>query len=65
MEQWEYLLIFLDDAWIEAMLILNKFSIEKTKHKLDMLYTVRSLVPLFFEERTPLSPRIQKVMDTV
>ncbi|GLV36713.1 uncharacterized protein CBL_02452 [Carabus blaptoides fortunei] len=53
-----------DDVFLIAMLQRNKFSLEKTKKKLDMLYTVRTIVPDFLSDREPLNPQMQRVLDT-
>lgn len=46
-------IIILADRRIETMLIYNKMSIEKTKEKLDMFFTVRKLLPEFFQYCVP------------
>ncbi|GJQ86155.1 hypothetical protein Trydic_g13435 [Trypoxylus dichotomus] len=53
-----------DDQWLITFLRGCKFSLEKTKEKLDMYYTMRTLVPEFFKDRDPFSPRIQQVLKT-
>ncbi|KAG5886250.1 hypothetical protein JTB14_020814 [Gonioctena quinquepunctata] len=52
-----------DNNTIMNFLMINKFSIENTKPKLDLYYTMRSLFPDFFENKHPLSPNMQKLMD--
>ena len=42
-----------EDARIRNFLNLNKFSIEKTKVKIDMYYTIRSITPELFEVSNP------------
>ncbi|KAJ3644405.1 hypothetical protein Zmor_022139 [Zophobas morio] len=39
----------MEDVKIRNFLNLNKFSIEKTKEKIDMYYTIRSVIPDVFE----------------
>jgi hypothetical protein len=51
----------LDDVRIKYFLLRNKFSIEKTKQKIDMYYTVRSLIPDFFDNMNPKSSIMQDV----
>ncbi|XP_065169568.1 retinol-binding protein pinta-like [Atheta coriaria] len=46
------------DRLILNMLIRNKFSIEKTKTKLDYYYSIRSMIPEVFENRLPTNPDI-------
>lgn len=48
----------LGDRLILNMLIRNKFSIEKTKTKLDYYYSIRSMIPEVFENRLPTNPDI-------
>ncbi|KAJ8933812.1 hypothetical protein NQ314_013784 [Rhamnusium bicolor] len=50
---------------IECFLITNKFSIERTKQKLDMYYTIRPLIPELFENKNPSLPHMQKMFDVV
>lgn len=42
-----------------------KFSLEKTKRKLDMYFTMRAAVPEFFSNRDPALPEIKEVMRIV
>lgn len=53
---------FLDDQFILTYLRGCKFSLEKTKEKLDMYYTMRTLLPEYFKNRDPLQPEIQKIL---
>ncbi|XP_074039558.1 retinol-binding protein pinta isoform X2 [Leptinotarsa decemlineata] len=48
---------------IMCFLMMNKFSIENAKQKIDMYYTMRSLFPDFFENKHPLSPHMLNTMD--
>ncbi|XP_074030263.1 retinol-binding protein pinta isoform X2 [Leptinotarsa decemlineata] len=52
-----------DDHTITSFLIMNKFSVENVKQKIDMYYTMRSLYPDYFENKHPLSPCMQHTMD--
>uniref|UniRef100_A0A2S2NXC1 Clavesin-2 n=1 Tax=Schizaphis graminum TaxID=13262 RepID=A0A2S2NXC1_SCHGA len=53
---------FQDDARIMTFLRGCKFSLEKTKRKLDMYFTMRAAVPEFFSKRDPTLPEIKEVM---
>ncbi|KAJ3644876.1 hypothetical protein Zmor_022577 [Zophobas morio] len=53
----------LDDTRIKNFLNLNKFSLEKTKQKIDMYYTIRTLVPDIFQKGKLKLENIQKVFD--
>lgn len=53
---------FLDDQWLLAFLRGCKFSLERTKEKLDMYYTVRTLTPEYFSDRDPMRPEIQAIL---
>lgn len=63
-EKNKYKIVFLfsDDARIMTFLRGCKFSLEKTKRKLDMYFTMRALVPEFFSNRDPTLPEIKEVM---
>ncbi|KAI8427671.1 hypothetical protein MSG28_002135 [Choristoneura fumiferana] len=50
------------DQWIVAFLRGCKFSLERTKEKLDMYYTLKSLVPEFLSNRDPLDRKIQEML---
>ncbi|XP_046683964.1 alpha-tocopherol transfer protein-like isoform X1 [Homalodisca vitripennis] len=52
---------FDDDGRIMTFLRGCKFSLEKTKRKLDMYFTMRTAVPEFFSDRDPTKPEIQEV----
>ncbi|KAJ8947672.1 hypothetical protein NQ318_009556 [Aromia moschata] len=45
-----------DYNMIEWFLVNNKFSIERTKEKLDVYYTIRGLLPELYHNTTPSSP---------
>lgn len=49
---------------IKMYLILNKNSMEKTKEKLDHYYTIKTMVPEYFDDRDPTSKSLQQSMDT-
>ncbi|CAG9784537.1 unnamed protein product [Diatraea saccharalis] len=50
------------DQWLIAFLRGSKFSLERSKEKIDMYYTLRSLVPEFFSNRDPLDPKVQEIL---
>ncbi|CAH0388172.1 unnamed protein product [Bemisia tabaci] len=51
-----------DDGRIMTFLRGCKFSLEKTKRKLDMYFTMRTAVPEFFGNRDPEKDEIKEVM---
>lgn len=53
-----------DDQWILAFLRGCKFSLERTKEKIDFFYTIRTMLPELFADRDPMKPELQEVMKT-
>ncbi|XP_075218035.1 alpha-tocopherol transfer protein-like [Lycorma delicatula] len=53
---------FDDDGRIMTFLRGCKFSLEKTKRKLDMYFTMRTACPEFFSDRDPTRFELQEVM---
>ncbi|XP_067014913.1 retinol-binding protein pinta [Anabrus simplex] len=53
-----------DDQFLIIFLRACKFSLERTKEKIDTYYAMRSALPEFFTNRDPLLPELQAVMDT-
>ena len=53
---------FADSQWLITFLRGCKFSLERTKEKLDMFYTLRTAVPEFFNNRDPMLPLMQKIL---
>ncbi|GJQ86153.1 hypothetical protein Trydic_g13434 [Trypoxylus dichotomus] len=51
-----------DDQWILSFLRGCKFSLERTKEKMDMYYTVRTIAPEFFTVRDPFHPDVQEIL---
>ncbi|XP_055626116.1 retinol-binding protein pinta-like [Toxorhynchites rutilus septentrionalis] len=49
-----------DDQFLVSFLRGCKYSLEKTKDKLDNYYAVKSAIPEFFENRDPTDPKIQE-----
>ncbi|KAI4466012.1 alpha-tocopherol transfer protein-related [Holotrichia oblita] len=52
----------MDDQLILSYLRGCKFSLEKTKTKLDALYTLKGLLPEFFSNRDPFRKEIQAIL---
>ncbi|RZC39383.1 hypothetical protein BDFB_014629, partial [Asbolus verrucosus] len=65
METQPHLPEILDEHRIRNFLTLNKCSVEKTKQKIDMYYTIRSLVPDMFENINPKLPNMEQLMDII
>lgn len=59
---WIDFFFFLDDQLILSFLRGSKFSLERTKERLDMFYTMRTLLPEFFKNRDPLQPQLQHIL---
>ncbi|CAK1590112.1 unnamed protein product [Parnassius mnemosyne] len=55
----------IDDQCIMTFLRGCKFSLEKTKRKLDMYFTMRTAVPEFFENRDVTRPELQEIVKVV
>ncbi|XP_077293674.1 retinol-binding protein pinta-like [Arctopsyche grandis] len=51
-----------DDQWLIGFLRGCKYSLEKTKQKLDMFYTVRTAVPELCLPRDPKDPIVQEIL---
>ncbi|KAF4523852.1 hypothetical protein B566_EDAN012553 [Ephemera danica] len=52
-----------DDQMLTAFLRGCKFSLERTKKKLDMYYTVRTALPEFFKNRDLHSKKIREILE--
>ncbi|XP_046386011.1 retinol-binding protein pinta-like [Ischnura elegans] len=52
-----------DDQLLTAFLRGCKFSLERTKEKIDFYYTSRTALKDFFNDRDPLRPEIQKILN--
>lgn len=61
---WFYFLTS-DDQRIMTFLRGCKFSLEKTKRKLDMYFTMRTAVPEFFNDRDVTRPELQEILKIV
>lgn len=53
-------LLILDDQWILTFLRGCKFSLQTTKQKLDMYYSIRNRAPDFFGDRDPFHIEMQR-----
>lgn len=51
-----------DDQFLVGFLRGCKYSLEKTKEKLDSFYTVKTAIPEFFENRDPKDAKLQEYM---
>lgn len=51
-----------DDQFLVGFLRGCKYSLEKTKEKLDNYFTVKTAIPEFFENRDPTNQRLQEHM---
>ncbi|KAJ3644406.1 hypothetical protein Zmor_022140 [Zophobas morio] len=65
METQPHLPEIMDETMIRNFLNLNKFSIEKTKVKIDMYYTMRSLIPELYAISNPKLERMQRALDNI
>jgi hypothetical protein len=52
---------FIGDPAIRNFLLMNKFSVESTKQKIGMYYTMRTLLPDLYGN--PTCPQIKDFMD--
>ncbi|XP_038215661.1 alpha-tocopherol transfer protein-like [Zerene cesonia] len=50
------------DQILVSFLRGNKFSLERTKEKLDMTYTLRTVVPELFQNRDPLDTKLNEIL---
>ncbi|XP_050501929.1 alpha-tocopherol transfer protein-like [Diabrotica virgifera virgifera] len=46
-------------------LLMNKFVIQSTKEKLEMYYSIRTIIPEFFQGKHPCSDHMQKSTDKI
>lgn len=51
-----------DDQWLITFLRGCKFSLERTKEKIDFFYTMKTIVPEFLSNWDPMDPEIQRVL---
>lgn len=51
-----------DSQWLVTMLRGCKFSVERAKTKMDMFYTLRTVLPEFFTRRDPMLPELQRIL---
>lgn len=55
--------MWIADDWFILMYIRGcKFSIEKTKRKIDLLFTMKTLIPEIFSGWDPMKPSIQNAL---
>lgn len=51
-----------DDQFILTFLRGCKFSLERTKEKLDMHYTLKTMIPELYKNRDPFDPVTSKIL---
>lgn len=56
MSKQAHLIARTDDQFLVTFLRGSKYSLERAKEKIDLYYTVRSLMPEMFESRDPTDP---------
>ncbi|KAF5287378.1 hypothetical protein FQA39_LY15916 [Lamprigera yunnana] len=59
----QHLKVKIDDDRILGFLRGCKYSLQKTKEKIDFHFTIRTLVPEFFHIRDPFAPEIQEIIN--
>lgn len=52
-----------DDQFIVTFLRCCKYSLEKTKYKIDMFYTLRTHMPEWVQDRDPLNLRLKEILN--
>jgi hypothetical protein len=52
-----------DTQWLTTFLRGCKFSLERTKEKLDMFYTLRTALPEIFKNRDPMLPHLHSIIE--
>ena len=53
---------FSEDSYLLTFLRGCKFSLEKTKSKLDLYYTIKAACPDWFENWNPEDPKIKEML---
>lgn len=56
------ILKIIDDQWLLGFLRGCKYSLERTKEKLDLYYTVRTAVPELCGIYDPMDPKAQELL---
>lgn len=56
-------ILFLDNQFLISILRSSKFSLQRTKEKLDYYCTIKTLLPEFFAHRDPFNEDIQAVLN--
>ncbi|KAB0797735.1 hypothetical protein PPYR_08728 [Photinus pyralis] len=64
MEKQPHLNFEIEDQMLLSFLRCSKFSLERTKERIDCYYTMRTLSPEIYTNRDPLLPEIQLILDT-
>ncbi|KAF5287385.1 hypothetical protein FQA39_LY15923 [Lamprigera yunnana] len=63
LQKQQHLPVKIDDDRLLAFLRGSKYSLQKTKEKIDYYFTLRTLTPEFYYTRDPLSPQIQAIIN--
>lgn len=58
-----FFFFFLDDWTILRFLRGCKFSLERTKEKLDMFYTCKTLCPEWYKNRDPQDKKLREILE--
>ena len=53
-----------DDQFLVTFLRCCKYSLERTKHKIDMFYTLRTHMPELMQDRDPEKMQLSEIMKT-
>uniref|UniRef100_A0A1Y1KR22 CRAL-TRIO domain-containing protein n=1 Tax=Photinus pyralis TaxID=7054 RepID=A0A1Y1KR22_PHOPY len=57
-----HLKVKLDDQWLLTLLRCCKFSLERTKMRIDLLCTMKTMAPELFKNRDPFLPELQDLL---
>lgn len=57
-----HLRVKMDDQWLLTLLRCCKFSLERTKTRIDLLCTMKTMAPEFFKYRDPFLPELQDLL---
>ncbi|KAF2879513.1 hypothetical protein ILUMI_26655 [Ignelater luminosus] len=52
-----------DPQFLISFLRCSKFSLQRTKEKLDFFYTMKTLTPEFFMNKDPFNKEIKEILD--
>ncbi|KAB0793565.1 hypothetical protein PPYR_13185 [Photinus pyralis] len=63
LRQQPHLCVRSDDQWFITFLRGCKWSLQRAKEKLDYFYAMRTLIPEFFQNRDPMDPALQSILE--